>query len=412
MLDHRGRPRVVVTGAGVKVPGGNDVATFWERVRAGRSAAGPITRFDASALPVRIAAEVTDYDATDYLGPKEPRRLDRFTQLAYGAAADALEAAGEIAANPDRCGVIAATGIGGLDTLEANLHTYWTRDPMRVSPFFVPMMMPNAAAGLISMRTGWTGPNLCVATACASGTNGIGEGARLIRDGTSDVVLAGGSEATIDGPAIAAFARMGALSKRNEEPANASRPFDAERDGFVMGEGGAYVVLESLEHANGRGADILGEVLGYGRNADAYHITAPAPGGAGAVACMELALADAGLDAGDVAHVNAHGTATELNDLAESEAVGKVFGEAAPLVTSIKGVTGHLIGAAGAAEAIISLYSAREGIAPRTANFEQTGDGITANVSAEERSFPAGPVLSNSFGFGGHNATLVVGPPP
>jgi len=411
MLDHRGRPRVVVTGAGVKVPGANDVETFWSRLRSGRATAAPITRFDPAQLPVHIAGEVTGFDPTDYLGPKEPRRLDRVTHLGFAAAADALDATGDVHSDPSRCAVIVGTGVGGLDTLEHNLGIYFTREPMRVSPFFVPMMMPNATAGVIGMRIGWTGPNLCIATACAAGTNAIGEAVRLVRDGTADVVLAGGAEAPVNGPTIAAFARMGALSRRNDHPERASRPFDIDRDGFVIGEGAAFVVVESLEHAQSRGAEVLGEVRGYGRNADAYHITAPSPGGSGAAACMELALADAGIDAGAIGHVNAHGTSTDLNDAAEAEAIRKVFGESSPPVTSTKGVTGHLIGAAGAAEVIAALLAARDGIVPPTANFERPGERITIDVVKTERTIPVGPAISNSFGFGGHNAALVLVPP-
>jgi len=410
--DHRGRPRVVITGAGVKVPGSNDVDSFWARLRSGRSAAAPIARFDASALPVRFACEVHDFDPEAYLGKKEPRRLDRVTHLGFAAAIDALDDAGDLGADPSRCAVLVGTGVGGLDTLEANLKTYFTRAPMRVSPFFVPMMMPNATAGVIGMHIGWTGPNLCITTACAAGSHAIGEGVRLIRDGTSDVVLAGGTEAPVDGPTVAAFARMGALSRRNDEPERASRPFDADRDGFVIGEGAAFIVLESLDRARSRDAKVLGEVLGYGRNADAYHITAPAPGGSGAAACMQLALDDAGLPTDAIGHVNAHGTATELNDLAEAEAVRKVWGDDAPPVTSTKGVTGHLIGAAGAAEAIAATLAARTGIIPPTANFERLGENITLDVVAAERPVEPAPALSNSFGFGGHNASLIVAPPP
>lgn len=412
MNDQRGRPRVVITGAGVKAPGGNDVDTFWARLRSGRSAAAAITRFDPVALPVKIAGEVRDFDPEPYLGRKEPRRLDRVTHLGFAAAIDALEAAGETGADPSRRAVIVGTGVGGLDTLESNLEIYFTREPMRVSPFFVPMMMPNATAGVIGMHIGWTGPNVCIATACAAGSHAVGEGARLIRDGTADVVLAGGTEAPISGPTVAAFARMGALSKRNDAPEQASRPFDAERDGFVIAEGSAFVVLEPLDRARARDATIIGEVLGYGRNADAYHITAPAPGGSGAAACMHLALEDAGLEPGAIGHVNAHGTSTELNDQAEAEAIRKVFGDEAPPVTSTKGVTGHLIGAAGAAEVIASVLAARDGVIPPTANFEQPGDDISIDVVATERPSERALVISNSFGFGGHNSSLVLGPAP
>ena len=279
------------------------------------------------------------------------------------------------------------------------------RGPTRVSPRLVPMMMANAAAAHIGMKHGWSGPNLCIATACAAGTHAIGEGSRLVRDGSADVVLAGGSEAAVTPVALAAFARMGALSTSGR-----SRPFDVARDGFVMGEGAAFLVLERWDLAVARGARIHGEVLGYGRNCDAYHITAPAPGGGGAVACMELALADAGLRPGDIGHVNAHGTSTPLNDAAEAEAVAKVFGESTPPVTSTKGAIGHLIGAAGAVEAVASLLALRHGLVPPTANHEVRDPNLLVDVVAgEPRAVEPRPVLSNSFGFGGHNATVVLG---
>ena len=372
-LDDRGRPRVVVTGAGVKTPAGNDLASFWDELLAGRATARTIDSFDPSELSITIAGEVRGFDPVTYFGPKEARRQDRVTQLGYGAASDALVEAGELGADPSRCAVIIGTGVGGLHTLEENQRLYFEKGPSRVSPFFVPMMMPNATAGVIAMQLGWTGPNVCVATACAAGAHAIGEGVRLIRDGTADVVMAGGTEAAVTPLTVAAFARMGALSSRNDDPEHASRPFDADRDGFVIGEGASCVVLESLERARGRGATVYGEVAGYGRNADAYHITAPSPGGAGAAACMQLALDDAGVEASEVGHVNAHGTSTELNDAAEAEAVRKVFGDSPPPVTSTKGVTGHLIGAAGAVEAVAALIAVRDGTVPPTANLEHLG---------------------------------------
>jgi 3-oxoacyl-[acyl-carrier-protein] synthase II len=408
-LDQRGRPRVVVTGVGVKTPAGNDVASFWEQLRAGRASARTIESFDPAGLAITFAGEVRDFDAVEYFGPKEARRQDRVTQLGFGAAADALGDAGELGADPSRCAVIIATGVGGLHTLEENQRLYFEKGPSRVSPFFVPMMMPNATAGVVAMQLGWTGPNLCVATACAAGAHAIGEGVRLIRDGTADVVMAGGTEAAVTPLTVAAFARMGALSSRNDDPERASRPFDADRDGFVIGEGAGCVVLEPLERARARGATVYGEVAGYGRNADAYHITAPSPGGAGAAVCMQLALDDAAMDPSAIGHVNAHGTSTPLNDAAEAEAVRKVFGDAPPVVTSTKGVTGHLIGAAGAVEAVAALLSVRDGIVPPTANLERVGDDIELDVVAgSPREVGQTPAISNSFGFGGHNASLVL----
>jgi 3-oxoacyl-[acyl-carrier-protein] synthase II len=413
-LDHRGRPRVVVTGVGLQTPAGVGLERFWSTLLAGRSVAATIKRFDASPLSVRFGCEMNDFDPVPYLGPKESRRVDRAAQIGYAASADALADAGDPGVDPARGGVIAGTGIGGLITLEEQVKVYIEKGPDRVSPFFVPMMMANATAGIIGIHLGWMGPNLCITTACAAGANAIGEGTRLIREGLADAVMAGGTECAITPPAVAAFARMGALSKRNDEPELASRPFDADRDGFVMGEGSGMVVLERADRAAARGARIYGEIAGYGTNSDAFHITAPSQGGAGAAACMQLAIDDAGLTAADIGHVNAHGTSTELNDSAEAEAIRKVFGDAAPPVTSTKGVTGHLVGAAGAIEAIAALQAARTGIVPPTANHHHLGDDIPEIdvVHGEPRSIPVGPALSNSFGFGGHNAALVLVPAP
>jgi len=406
------RHRVAITGLGVKTPAGNDLDSFWSTLATAESRAAGYTLIDASPLPVRFGCEVRDFDPVDYLGPKESRRQDRTAQLGFAAAVDASRGAGEIGADPARCAVVVGTGIGGLATLESQIGVYLDKGAERVSPFLVPMMMANATAGLISIQFGWTGPSLCITTACAAGANAIGEAARLIREGSADVVMAGGAESSITPTAISAFARMGALSTRNDDPARASRPFDAGRDGFVMGEGAAFLVLERWDRAVARGAVIHGELLGYGRNCDAHHITAPSPGGAGAVACMQAALEDAGVEPSRVNHVNAHGTSTPLNDAAESEAISKVFGGTTPPVTSIKGVTGHLIGAAGAAEAVASLLSLRNGLVPPVANFETPDPEITADVVVgSPRPIGEGVALSNSFGFGGHNASLVLGIP-
>ena len=405
------RTRVAITGLGVKTPAGCDLDTFWSTLQAGRSCAAPINRIDPAALPVRFACEVTEFDPTTYFDSKEARRTDRVAQLAFGAAADALADAGELGADPARCGVVAAAGVGGLITQEEQEYNLFSKGPSRVSPMLVPMMMPNAAAALVGMKLGWTGPNFCIATACAGGSHAIGEAARLIREGSADVVLGGGSEACVTPIAIAAFARMGALSNRNDDPLLASRPFDVDRDGFVMGEGAGFLVLESWDRAVARGAHIYGEVAGYGRNSDAYHVTAPAPGGAGAAHCMRLALADAGLEPSDIGHVNAHGTSTELNDAAEAEAVVKVFGEHALPVWSAKGSIGHLIAAAGAVEAVAAMLSLRDELVPPTVNHERAEDELAIDVVAgESRKLAAAPVVSNSFGFGGHNASLVLKP--
>jgi 3-oxoacyl-[acyl-carrier-protein] synthase II len=410
----RSRPpagRVAVTGMGVKSPAGCDLEAFWSTIRAARACAAPITHIDASGLPVRFACEINDFDPLAYFDHKEVRRADRVAQLGFAAAADALADAGDVGADPARCGVIAATGVGGLSTQEEQEQNLYSKGPSRVSPMLVPMMMPNATAGLIGMKLGWTGPNFCIATACAAGSHAIGEAGRLIREGSADVVLAGGTEACITPIALASFGRMGALSGRHDAPELASRPFDVERDGFVLGEGAGFLVLEEWERAVARGARIYGELAGYGRNADAYHVTAPSPGGVGAAECMRLALADAGLEPSEVGHVNAHGTSTQLNDAAEAEAVVKVFGERAVPVTSNKGSLGHLIAAAGAVEAVASLLALRDGVVPPTANHGATEPDLAIDVVAgEPRPLPPKPVVSNSFGFGGHNASLVLIP--
>jgi 3-oxoacyl-[acyl-carrier-protein] synthase II len=402
------RRRVAVTGMGVKSPAGLDLDTFWSALIAGHSTAAPITGFDATDLPVGFACEVAGFQPTDYLEHKAARRADRVSQLGFAAAVDALADAGDPGADPSRCAVVAGTGVGGLQTQETEERVLFEKGPTRVSPLLIPMMMPNATSALIAMQHGWTGPNLTITTACAAATNAIGEAARLIREGSSDVVLAGGAEASVTPIAMAAFARMGALSTRRDDPASASRPFDVDRDGFVMGEGAGFLVLEEWDRAEARGARIYGELLGYGRNCDAYHITAPSPGGGGAVACMELALEDAGLRAAEIGHVNAHGTSTPLNDAAEAEALNKVFGGSPPPVTSIKGVTGHLIGAAGAVESVAALLAAGKGLVPPTANHTTTDPDITLDVVfGSARPIEGDAVISNSFGFGGHNASLV-----
>ncbi len=404
------RRRVAVTGMGVKTPAGLDVESFWSTLLGGRSTAAPISAFDTSDHPVTMACEVTGFDPVAYMGVKDARRADRVAQLGLAAAIDAMTVSGlaEAAVDPARCGVIIGTGVGGLTTHEEQERVYLEKGASRVSPMFVPMMMPNATAALVALQYGYTGPNLCVATACAAGAHAIGEGARLIRDGSSDVAVVGGTEAAITPLALAAFNKMGALSGRSHDPAAASRPFDVDRDGFVMGEGAAVLVLEAWDHAEARGATILGELLGYGRTCDAHHITAPAPGGAGAVACMQLALEDASVVPGDVGHVNAHGTSTPLNDAAEAAAIEKVFGEGVP-VTSTKGVTGHLIGAAGAVECVAALLACRDRLVPPTANHERRDPEIIVDVVAgEPRPIDRSIAVSNSFGFGGHNATLVV----
>lgn len=400
---------------GVKTPAGLAVEDFWETLLDARPAAAPITRYDASAHSVGFACEVpAEFDPTVYLGPKEPRRTDRVTHLGVGAAADAVadatDGTGDFGCDPDRVGVVGGSGIGGIRTLEDQVIDYATKGPSRVSPFLVPMMMPNATSAHIAIHHGFTGPNLAVATACATGTNAIGEGARWVRDGTVDVVVAGGADACVSPVTMAAFARAGALSK-HDDPATASRPFDVDRDGFVMGEGAAFVVLEPLERALARGAEIYAEVLGYGSTCDANHITAPLGDGAGAVSCIQISLADAGLEPAAVAHVNAHGTSTPLNDAAEATAIAKIFGESALPVASIKGVTGHLIGAAGSAEFVATVLSVQTGQVPPVANHQRCDLPVDV-VSGSPREVEPAPAVSTSFAFGGHNAALVVGPAP
>jgi 3-oxoacyl-[acyl-carrier-protein] synthase II len=413
------RRRVVVTGVGAVTPAGPDVPTTLATALAGRSTASPISTWDPEGHPVRFAAQVADFDPSAVIAPREARRIDRVSQLGLVAAEEALvqaglaagdEPAGPAGVDRTRVAVVVSSGVGGILTLEDQITVRVTRGVERVSPLLIPMMMANATSGLIALRHGFRGTAFSVATACASGADGIGVALDLIRSGRADVVVAGGAEAAITPTAMAAFARMGALSTRNDDPAAASRPFDRDRDGFVMGEGAGVVVLEAAEHAAARGATVLGEVAGYGSTCDAHHITAPDPDGAGAVACMQQALADAGLEPGAIGHVNAHGTSTPLNDAAESLAMAKVFGRPPP-TTSTKGVTGHLVGATGAVEAILALLSAQAGTVPPVANLvDPDVPGELDLVRGAPRSIPVAPALSNSFGFGGHNASLVLVP--
>ncbi|MEO6989136.1 MAG: beta-ketoacyl-ACP synthase II [Aquihabitans sp.] len=418
-LRHDGRPRVVITGIGAVTPAGTSVAETVATVTDGRSCASPITTWDTEGHAVTFAAQVADFDPDPIVGPREARRVDRVSQLGLVAAEEALKQAGLTAddgqpagdIDRSRVAVVVGTGVGGILTLEDQIETRVTKGVHRVGPLLIPMMMSNATAGLIALRHGFHGAALSVATACASGTNSIGEAADMIRAGRVDVVVAGGSEAAITPTAMAAFARMAALSTRNDDPSAASRPFDRDRDGFVMGEGAGIVVLESAEHAARRGATVLGEVAGYASTCDAHHITAPQPEGEGAIASMLGALADANLDPDQIGHVNAHGTSTPLNDAAESGATVKVFGPAGPPVTSTKGSTGHLVGAAGAVEAVIALQAATTGIIPPVANLvDPDVDDRLDLVMGQPRSVAVAPALSNSFGFGGHNASLVLIP--
>jgi 3-oxoacyl-[acyl-carrier-protein] synthase II len=385
----------------------------WGALLAGRSGAAPITRFDASRFQVRFACEVKGFDPLQYMDRKEARRLDLFAQFAIAASQQAVAQAGLEGKFPaaDRTGVVIGSGIGGMQTFEEQCSLYITRGPDRVSPFFVPMFIPDIAAGVVSMRFGLRGPNFATVSACASSAHAIGESYRMIRDGEADAMLTGGAEAAICGLSIAGFQNMRALSTRNDAPEEASRPFDKGRDGFVLGDGGAMVMLESLDHAERRGATILGEVIGYGASGDAYHMTSPAPEGEGAQRAMKACLADAGVALEEVGYINAHGTSTEQGDIAETQAVKQVFGEHARKLVfgSTKSMTGHLLGAAGALEFGVSLMVTRTGKIPPTIN-QVEADPECDLDSAPNRMVerPVRVAISNSFGFGGHNATLAV----
>ena len=404
--------RVVITGLGCVSPLGNNVQASWKSAVAGRSGVGPITLFDASGHEARIAAEVKEFDAAALFGRKEARRMDRYTQFAAAVTQEALNDAGIAVneSNRDRIGVYIGTGIGGIGTLMAEAETYRTKGPRKVSPFLVPMMLPDAAGGQIAIMFGMRGPNLGMNAACASGSNTIGEAAEVIRRGAADVMIAGGGEAAIIPIAIAGFAVMGALSSRNDDPPRASRPFDKHRDGFVAGEGAGVLVLESEGHAKARGAKIYGEVVGYGITNDAHHVSAPLENGAGAVECMKLALKQAGLGPKDVDYLNAHGTSTPLNDKSETAAVKTVFGEAAYdlAISSTKSMTGHLLGAAGGLEAMFAVKALCESVMPPTINYETPDPECDLDyVPNEPRRVAIDFALSNSFGFGGHNACLI-----
>ena len=404
--------RVVVTGMGVVSPLGNDVMTMWEAMLAGQSGVERITRFDPSDLDVQIAAEVRDFDPVALFGRREARRNDRFTLFAMEAARQAI-----VDANLNfedglgsRTGVIVGTGIGGVNTLLANYETLKRSGPRRVSPFMIPMMMPNAASAAVAISYGLTGPNLSVVSACATGSHAIGEAGDIIRRGQSEVMLCGGSEAAITLISVAGFRNMGALSKRNDDPARACRPFDAQRDGFVIGEGAAIVVLESLEHARRRGAHIYAELIGYGATSDASHITAPDEEGHGAARAMSMALQDAGVPPEAVDYINAHGTSTLLNDRMETRAIRKVFGSHADrlAVSSTKSMLGHLMGAAGAVEAVACVKSLETGWVHPTINYEHPDPECDLDyVPNQARQLRPKVAVSNSFGFGGHNGCLI-----
>ncbi len=408
------RKRVVITGMGTINPLGNDVTSFWEGLVAGRSGAGPITIYDASDQAVRIAAEVKDFDPVEVFGIKQTRRSDRFCQFAMFAADQAVADAG-LTFDPNdsnpHAGIIIGTGIGGLTTLLHSYDTFHQRGPKRVSALMVPMIMPNSAAGELAIRYGLHGMAISLASACATGTNAIGEGAERIRNGGADVMICGGAESVMHPLTLAALSNMGAVSCRNDEPERASRPFDSDRDGFLMGEGSGVLILESLEHALQRGARIRAEIAGYGASCDAFHITAPDEEGTGAALSMQNALDDGGLSPEEIDYINAHGTSTPLNDRTETLAIRKIFGAHASTlpVSSTKSMIGHLMGAAGAVEAIACVKTLETGVIHPTINYETPDPDCDLDyVPNQSRQANPRTALSNSFGFGGHNATLIL----
>lgn len=409
---HNGARRVVVTGLGLVTPLGTGVEKNWTALMAGRSGIGPITRFECADFPTRIAGEVRDFTPEDWIERREIKKMDPFIQFALAAAQMAMDQSGlKIPpADADRVGVIVGVGMGGIHSIE-QFHTLYLESRLRrVSPFFVAKVIANLAPGQISIRFGARGVNYTPTSACASGATAVGEAFRNIRHGYQDAVIAGGTEASLCGLGVGGFIAMRALSTRNDEPERASRPFDRGRDGFVVAEGAGIVVLESLEHATARGARILGEVIGYGASADAFHITAPAPGGEGAMRCMQQALGDAGIAPGDVGYINAHGTATQYNDASESEAIRKVFGAhaGAVAVSSTKSMTGHTLGAAGGIEAVYAVLALDRRRLPPTINYEEPDPACDLDyVPNAARDTDARIALSNSFGFGGANACLV-----
>jgi 3-oxoacyl-[acyl-carrier-protein] synthase II len=402
--------RVVVTGLGVISPIGNTVEDFWTSLKEGKSGISKIERFDASEYTTQIAGEVKDFDCSQYLGRKDAKRMDRFTQFAVCAAGQALEDSGLDVNTLDmtRFGTILGSGIGGIETLEEQHQRLLEKGPNRVSPFLIPMMISNMVSGHVSMQYGAKGPNTTVVTACASGTNAIGDAYHVIKRGDADFMFTGGAEASITPIGISGFCTMKAMSTRNDEPTKASRPFDKDRDGFVMSEGSGILVLEEYEHAKNRGAKIYGEIVGFGYTADAHHITAPAPEGEGGSRSMKMAIETAGIQTSDVDYINAHGTSTPLNDKFETMAIKNLFKEDAYnlVVNSTKSMAGHLLGASGAVEAIATLLSMKNSYVHRTLNHTEPGEGMDLDYVPNGKEMTVNYALSNSLGFGGHNATL------
>ena len=406
--------RVVVTGLGLITPIGMGVETTWENLINGKSGIGKITCFDTSAFPTQIAGEVKNFNPEDFIEVKDIKKMDRFIHLAVAAATIALEGSGLKITddNAERVGVIVGSGIGGLGTIEHYHSVLLERGPRRITPFFIPMLVINLASGQISIRFGAKGPNSAVSTACATGNHSIGDAFKIIQRGEADAMIAGGAEAVITPLGIGGFNAMKALSTRNNEPEKASRPFDIDRDGFVMGEGAGIMILENLQNAQERGAKIYAEVIGYGMTADAYHITSPSPGGEGAARCMAIALRSGGVEPSKIDYINAHGTSTKAGDELESNAIKTVFGEHAykVAISSTKSMTGHLLGAAGGVEAVFSVMSILNDIVPPTINLDNVDPecGNLDYVPRTARKMPVNYVLSNSFGFGGTNACLLL----
>lgn len=408
------RRRVVVTGLGTLNPLAHNVPDFWDALLAGRSGAAPITLFDPQGLATRFAAEVKDFESEVYMPRKDSRRLDRSTMLFWAATKQAMDDAGFAFEDGDpaslRAGVVCGTGIGGIGTTQQQIGVMTERGAGRISPLAIPMIMSNQASGAISIDFHLAGPSTCTVTACAASANAIGDAAEIIRRGVADVMVAGGMEGAVTEFAMGGFSSMKALSTRNDDPERASRPFDKDRDGFVLGEGAGSLILESLEHATARGAHIYGEVAGYGMSADAYHITLPRPGGGGAARAMQGALDDAQVDPVAVGYINAHGTSTPANDVTETKAIKTVFGEHAyrMAVSSTKSMTGHMLGGAGAVEAVVALKALQQGVLPPTINQETPDPECDLDyVPNEARNADVDHVLSNSFGFGGHNVSLL-----
>lgn len=404
--------RVVITGMGAVTPIGNDVASTWKALLAGTSGVGPITKFDASAHDVRIAAEVKNFDPLKYFDKKAARRADTFTQYAYAAAREAVDQSGlDIASMPDDVGVLMGSGSGGLQLMQDQFKILLGEHPDRISPFFITMMAADMAAGTLSMMLGARGPNFATVSACATGANAIGEAYETIKRGDAIAMVAGGTESSIVSIVLAAFASMHALSRRNDDPTHASRPFDKERDGFVIGEGAGAVILEDMEHAKARGATIYGELVGYAATSDAYHVTEPAPGGTGLASAMRKTLKKAGLTPDQIGYINAHGTSTYFNDRGETAAVKSVFGDHAYklAMSSTKSMTGHLVGAAGAIEAIFTTLALHHGELPPTINYEFPDPECDLDyVPNKPRKVDLEYAMSNSMGFGGHNAVLAI----